>query len=175
LSVDSFVIIIFEHLYIEFYKEVAMNHLLRLMMVGLLVVACVWGTQLEVLHDTEILSPDLSTNQELNVKLEGLVEQPEIYQLNDPLTYIRVFLSQAKLSGPPELNTDILSDIASRNAIDPHHKRSYNYIDWNPFTLGICLVCVILTMLGILYVVSSCIEIIKGSDKIHRQQNKSNV
>jgi hypothetical protein len=57
-----------------------MNYLLRLIMVGLLVVACVWGIQPAALEDTEALSPSLLlTDQELDIPTEMLVEQPEMH------------------------------------------------------------------------------------------------
>jgi hypothetical protein len=57
-----------------------MNYLLRLIMVGLLVVVCVWGIQPAALEDIETLSPSLLlTDQELDIQTEMLVEQPEIH------------------------------------------------------------------------------------------------
>jgi hypothetical protein len=58
-----------------------MNYLLRLIMVGLLVVVCVWGIQPAALEDIETLSPSLLlTNQELvDIPTEMLVEQPEMH------------------------------------------------------------------------------------------------
>jgi hypothetical protein len=54
------------------------------------------------------------------------VEQPEIYQLNDTLIYIRVFLNQIgfqeKLPGLFEPNTDV----------DLRHERSDDDSNWDP-------------------------------------------
>jgi hypothetical protein len=57
-----------------------MNYLLRLIMVGLLIVVCVWGIQPAALEDIEALSPSLLlTDQELDIQTEMLVEQPEMH------------------------------------------------------------------------------------------------
>jgi hypothetical protein len=74
-----FIIVILSCLDTEVYKQVIMNYLLRLIMMGLLVVACTWGIQSAALEDTEILPPSLPTAQELDLKTEVLIEQPEIH------------------------------------------------------------------------------------------------
>jgi hypothetical protein len=72
--------LLFTHLDTEIYKQDTMNYLLRLIMVGLLIVACVWGLQPAALEDIETLSPSLLlTDKELNIQTEMLVEQPEIH------------------------------------------------------------------------------------------------
>jgi hypothetical protein len=151
-------IVIFEHLFIEFH-QVAMNHWLRWMIMGLLVVAYAWSTQPVALYDTETSSPNLLTVQELDVKLEELVDQPETYinNMDKPTTTAYPYHDSSpieesswtqlvskkpsgELSGPRKRDTDIKSLLGS----DPIHWIWYIFL----FCMGILLaICVIISML----------------------------